>query len=62
MSEFKKGDRVKIHNQKLSGGKFLEGIAVVIGKAEYGDTFYYVRFVSDGYHCARNLNEAERMK
>lgn len=61
MNKFKKGDRVKIYNQKISGEKFLEGIAVVVGRAEYGDTFYRVRFESDGYKGERNLNEAERV-
>lgn len=61
MTAFKKGDRVKIHNQSLSGKKFLEGIAVVVLKAGHGDTFYHVRFESDGYLCERNLNDAERL-
>lgn len=62
MTEFKKGDRVKIYNQKMSGEKFLEGVAVVVKKAEQGDTFYHVRFESDGYKCERNLRNAERPK
>ena len=62
MTVFKKGDRVKIYNQKMSGEKFLEGIAVVGNKSDYGDTSYHVRFVRDGYQCERNLNEAEIVK
>lgn len=61
MSEFKKDDRVKVYNQKINGEKFFEGIAVIVLKAKYGDTFYHVRFESDGYLCERNLNEAEKI-
>ena len=61
MKTFKKGDRVKIYNQKLSGERFFEGIAVVIKKAENGFYFYHVRFESDGFKCERNLGESEKV-
>ena len=57
MSKFKMGARVKIYNQKMSGKKFMEGIAIVGKRADGGN--YHVRFVSDGYLCERNLSEAE---
>ncbi len=61
MTNFKKGDRVKVFNLTLIGGKFYEGVAVVCGKAEEGGTFYNVRFVRDGFRCVRNLNNAEKI-
>lgn len=57
--EFKKGDRVKIYNQTLSGEDVLEGIAVVENKV--GGENYNVRFESDGFRCERNLDEAEKV-
>ena len=61
MKTFKKGERVKVYNQRMRGKKFFEGIAVVVLKAGYGDTFYHVRFESDGYLCERNLSNAEKV-
>lgn len=62
MNEFKKGDRVKVYNQKTNGEEFLEGIAIVKKKTDYEGTFYHVCFESDGYKCVRNLNKAEIVK
>ena len=59
MTIFKKGDRVKVYNQKLSGEKFMEGIAVVGNRVIGGN--YNVRFEEDGFQCERNLDEAEKV-
>lgn len=59
MKGFKKGDRVKIYNQTLSGEDVLEGIAVVGNRVIGGN--YNVRFEDDGFQCERNLNEAEKV-
>lgn len=61
MKTFKKGERVKIFNQTDGGTRFLEGIAVIERKADFGETFYNVKFENDGYRCERNLFEAERV-